>query len=434
MVRRLAIPLPPFFFFPFTMLPFARVMRKAASATPPLPPPPPRVLVLTMIPNGGALSPALRMLGYHPYTFEDSVRKGRLLTHPQEWMAVMRGEKKFDFEVLKAPQHTASTEAVPSSSGDPCASRTPECATASTAPSASPRAPLFFDSLVGPPATVAFESILKECPRSTRVILVEEPDKLAWEKDMEQWLQPLVRECKKSAMWWNASKLHMMLLDMVDLRRALISPSNQRGGRARPLPSSFAAMTAQNVPISKQHSTLRLSGALDLFEQHVKEVVPRDRLLVYRVRDGWQPLCDFLQVPVPMAPATVGGAPPEPVAFPPNSTGSDILLFVHQGFKKSTAVVWLLFLVVVALALLLLSSFTEEYTQFYRDYRDYVHRDLEPYMDAEKVREGDESALTIRQALVMAKKSSKRFGEEYEREGGAMGSMSGLMERIVGSK
>ncbi|GET91828.1 hypothetical protein, conserved [Leishmania tarentolae] len=412
------------------MLYCTRALRKAPS---PLPPPP-RLLVLTMIPNGGALCPALRMLGYHPYTFEDSVRKGRLLTHPQEWMAVLRGEKKFDFEVLVTPQHKTSTEAEALSPGDPCASRTPEPATASTTQCASRSAPRFFDALIGPPATIAFESILKECPRSTRVILVEEPDKLAWEKDMEQWLQPLIRECKKSAMLWNASKLHMMLVDMVDLRHALISPSSQRGGSARPLPASFAAMTAQNVPISKQHTTLRLSGALDLFEQHVKEVVPRDRLLVYRVCDGWQPLCDFLQVPVPMTAATTGDAPPQPVPFPPHSTGSDIILFVHQGFQKSTAVVSLLFLVLVAFTLLLLSAFTEEYRQFYRDYRDYVRHDMEPHMDAEKVREGDESALTVRQALVMAKKSSKRFGEEYEIEGGAMNSMEGVMKRILGFK
>ncbi|XQJ30038.1 hypothetical protein NXY56_006116 [Leishmania guyanensis] len=417
------------------MLRFAGVLRRAASATPLPPPPPPRLLVLTMIPNGGALAPALRILGYHPYIFEDSVRKGRLLTHPQEWMAVLRGEKKFDVEVLRAPQHATSTKGAPSpSSGDTGAPSILGSPRISKTPSASPQGPLFFDSIVGPPATIAFESILKECPRSTRVILVEEPDKLAWERDMEQWLQPLVLECKRSTTWWNASKLHMMLLDMVDLRRALISPSSQRSGRVRLPPSSSAAMTAQNVPISKQHTTLRLASALDLFEQHVKEVVPRDRLLVYRVGDGWQPLCDFLQVPVPMAPAAASCAPMEPVAFPPNSTGREILVFVYQGLKKSAAVVSFLFLCVLALALLLLSSFTGEYTQFYRDYRDYVRRDLEPYMDAEKIREGDESALTIRQALVMTKKSSKRFGEEYEMENGAMSSMAGVMERIVGSK
>lgn len=31
----------------------------------------------------------------------------------------------------------------------------------------------------------------------------------------------------------------------------------------------------------------------------VKRSVPRDRLLVYSVEEGWEPLCKFLDVPVP---------------------------------------------------------------------------------------------------------------------------------------
>ena len=31
----------------------------------------------------------------------------------------------------------------------------------------------------------------------------------------------------------------------------------------------------------------------------VKEAIPADRLLVFEVKEGWLPLCDFLNVPVP---------------------------------------------------------------------------------------------------------------------------------------
>ena len=44
---------------------------------------------------------------------------------------------------------------------------------------------------------------------------------------------------------------------------------------------------------------------LALFERHTEDVrraVPAERLLVYRVSDGWEPLCDFLGLPVPEAP------------------------------------------------------------------------------------------------------------------------------------
>lgn len=42
--------------------------------------------------------------------------------------------------------------------------------------------------------------------------------------------------------------------------------------------------------------------AIEVFERHnkeVKEYVPVDRLLVYEVREGWGPLCEFLGVEVP---------------------------------------------------------------------------------------------------------------------------------------
>lgn len=37
----------------------------------------------------------------------------------------------------------------------------------------------------------------------------------------------------------------------------------------------------------------------DKHNAHVQELVPKDQLLIYDVREGWEPLCKFLQVPVP---------------------------------------------------------------------------------------------------------------------------------------
>jgi hypothetical protein len=45
--------------------------------------------------------------------------------------------------------------------------------------------------------------------------------------------------------------------------------------------------------------------AIRIFEEHIEEVqrtVPPERLLVYHVKDGWGPLCDFLGVQVPEGP------------------------------------------------------------------------------------------------------------------------------------
>lgn len=42
--------------------------------------------------------------------------------------------------------------------------------------------------------------------------------------------------------------------------------------------------------------------AIEVYEAHVEKVkatVPPEKLLLYSVKEGWQPLCDFLNVPVP---------------------------------------------------------------------------------------------------------------------------------------
>merc|ERR1712080_544573 len=36
--------------------------------------------------------------------------------------------------------------------------------------------------------------------------------------------------------------------------------------------------------------------------QRVTRIVPPDRLLVFNVKDGWEPLCKHLGVPVPLVP------------------------------------------------------------------------------------------------------------------------------------
>lgn len=50
---------------------------------------------------------------------------------------------------------------------------------------------------------------------------------------------------------------------------------------------------------------LSKENAIRVFNQHnqaVQQTVPPERLLVYDVRQGWEPLCSFLQLPVPDAP------------------------------------------------------------------------------------------------------------------------------------
>lgn len=47
----------------------------------------------------------------------------------------------------------------------------------------------------------------------------------------------------------------------------------------------------------KDQQALR-QGFLDHYA-HVRAVVPKDRLLEFKSEDGWEPLCHFLQKPIP---------------------------------------------------------------------------------------------------------------------------------------
>ena len=35
------------------------------------------------------------------------------------------------------------------------------------------------------------------------------------------------------------------------------------------------------------------------WNEEVKATVPKERLLIFNVKEGWKPLCDFLDLPVP---------------------------------------------------------------------------------------------------------------------------------------
>lgn len=45
-----------------------------------------------------------------------------------------------------------------------------------------------------------------------------------------------------------------------------------------------------------------LAAAMERYNQEVRRTVPADRLLVWTVSDGWEPLCGFLDMPVPSMP------------------------------------------------------------------------------------------------------------------------------------
>lgn len=90
-----------------------------------------------------------------------------------------------------------------------------------------------------------------------------------------------------------------------------------RGRRFSPSAAIASLMMRRFIPVARQH--LQMIGmliwqntfhgkfedkafALNVFRQHneeVKQVVPAEKLLVFNVKEGWEPLCRFLGVETP---------------------------------------------------------------------------------------------------------------------------------------
>lgn len=97
------------------------------------------------------------------------------------------------------------------------------------------------------------------------------------------------------------------------MRRTLLWPALSVPKPVRRALGTFAVKTAQwfpPIPALCQKvifdrvldNRLDRDGAVEVFQRHIEEVkakLPADRLLVYSVAEGWEPLCTFLEVPVP---------------------------------------------------------------------------------------------------------------------------------------
>ncbi len=84
--------------------------------------------------------------------------------------------------------------------------------------------------------------------------------------------------------------------------------------------------------------------AMEVFNRHIEEVkrvVPEERLLVFDARHGWEPLCQFLNVPVP------GDKP-----YPHKNRGA----FVRQILKYKTPLKWGVLILLIMLLYLLVRT------------------------------------------------------------------------------
>ncbi len=123
-----------------------------------------------------------------------------------------------------------------------------------------------YESAVDWPTACFYRELLNEYPAAKFVLTVREPER--WADSFSATIYQLFakKDQAPQEMWaW---------LDM-----------------------ATAVVAKTGFPLGLDHDAL-----VQAFESHihsVKETIPADQLLVFDVREGWEPFCDFLDVPVP---------------------------------------------------------------------------------------------------------------------------------------
>jgi hypothetical protein len=139
-----------------------------------------------------------------------------------------------------------------------------------------------FNSTVDWPGGYFYRELMDVYPDAKVLLSVREPE--AWERSMRQTVWA-VRNGESLIRLLSSAQAHVNpqwqgFLDMID-------------GLLWQGKGTFAA----------GHATPeQLIAAMDAHNEEVKRVVPADRLLVWGVKEGWGPLCEFLELPVPDEP------------------------------------------------------------------------------------------------------------------------------------
>lgn len=65
---------------------------------------------------------------------------------------------------------------------------------------------------------------------------------------------------------------------------------------------NFDPQVGSMIPVEDTYSDEGFAAVMDRWNKGVEEKVPAEKLLVWNPADGWEPLCDFLELPVPSEP------------------------------------------------------------------------------------------------------------------------------------
>jgi hypothetical protein len=136
-----------------------------------------------------------------------------------------------------------------------------------------------YNSTVDWPGGYFYRELIEVYPDAKVLLSVREPE--AWERSMRQTVWA-VRHGESLIRLLSSAQAHVNpqwkgFLDMID-RLIWEGKGTFASGHAEPQ---------------------QLIDAMSRHNDEVKRNVPSERLLVWSVAEGWEPLCDFLELPVP---------------------------------------------------------------------------------------------------------------------------------------
>ncbi|THD26456.1 Cell wall integrity and stress response component 1 [Fasciola hepatica] len=125
------------------------------------------------------------------------------------------------------------------------------------------------------PACSIYKQLMRIYPEAKIVLTVRDPSR---------WIES-VRE----TIWPRESRLKKYVFDQV-IKIVLPAKFSQMATNA------VQYSMGPNVDLNNDEQMIQ---GFIRWNQEVKQVVPNDRLLIFDVKDGWKPLCTFLNKPIP---------------------------------------------------------------------------------------------------------------------------------------
>jgi hypothetical protein len=112
---------------------------------------------------------------------------------------------------------------------------------------------------------------------------------------------------KELAGFYSDAKVILTLRDPKSWHKSVAStimPAMRKAeeGQQQRLPGIFGPKIIGENTFGFDFSEENMIATYLRHNEEVKRIIPRDRLLVFEAKDGWEPLCEFLGVPMPDKP------------------------------------------------------------------------------------------------------------------------------------